>query len=120
MTQKEAAPVASEAAPVDHLISNPSRRRAADSTTIAEVPREWHRRQFLHNLRAHRRISRELDAICGVDRAAGKVEVLQPPDVAGELYDSGGGYGQNGMSLGWPERRTAGVAMTDWYNQDAA
>jgi hypothetical protein len=76
--------------------------------------REWRRRQFAHDLRVRRRISRELDAACGINRSAVErvhlviVEVDDDRDAEPDVDYWGAA---TGMNLGIPERQTAGRAL---------
>jgi hypothetical protein len=82
------------------------------------IPRQrgadWGRQQWPHNVRAHRRISRDLDVVCGVRRPdARDVHVDEPPaDGQSETpYNDVDYWASTGMCLGWPERVAAGRAL---------
>lgn len=62
----------------------------------------WHRRERLRAVPNRRRVSAELDARCGlVPRSRTAIEFTTNDDW----------YAASGLTLGWPERRAAGLAL---------
>jgi len=71
--------------------------------------REWRRTQFVHDLRARRRISRELDAVCADERV--HLVIVEVDDDRDAEPDVDYWGAATGMNLGIPERQTAGRAL---------
>ncbi|WP_433725749.1 hypothetical protein ACQP2Y_07310 [Actinoplanes sp. CA-051413] len=93
--------------------------RHSTSATSAVGDREaWRRSQFAHRLRSHRRISRDLDRVCGVALAAPadvahlKVrelrEILRRLEAEERAADSADYWAEVGFTLGVAERIAAG------------
>lgn len=114
-----------EAAPTTELaIPNSIRRDVTDSTVTAEVILRdypeyiaYRRSQLARDLRSRRRITRELDSICGHLRNADEVVLLkahllqlrEEEGDPGNLYvDTGNYWRDSGMTLDTRERAAAG------------
>lgn len=117
MSRKEDRP---SAEPVPDNLNFPQAiyRPVPNSTSDPEVHpatyRTWARTQFVNRLRSRRRISRELDQVCGVEHFPLKRrEVVED---GGDFYtaDIGDHYRDMGLVLGFEERRAAGLAMLEW------
>jgi hypothetical protein len=78
--------------------------------------------EFTHRIRSRRRISRELDHLCGINRGTEDLaalnvrklrEILRRLEAEGRDIDAGDYFADTGLTLGMPERRAAGLAMLE-------
>lgn len=84
--------------------------RSITDNRTSDRPTPWDRAQFVTRLRARRRISRQLDSLCRLNRGAVELVLLQVHQVP-EEPDTGGHWSDMGYTLGVAERRAAGRAL---------